>query len=317
MSFLSINVRGVGEDAKVGWVKRLKINHKATFVGLQETQISDSSNIDVNGGRSAGLISIWDSTCFQNLEVIKNRCFLIVIGKCKNIEGNVNTVNVYGPQSPSEKKKVWNELLRIINERTDMWVVFGDFNVVSALAFNRFIQSANLKDFNMGGEKFTYMSRVDAKLSKLDSFLVVKEAWNQFVGYGTPDVYWAAKFKLLKDSIKKWRRDASLTEKKEYNDTMTLVNELEKLAATRPLKNRRNLLHGLMINGRWSTEANEIKEEVFRFYLNKFSEDHVCRPKLSNSQFKSIPMMEAIRIESPFSLEEVKASIWDCGSEKV
>lgn len=49
MSFLSINVRGVGEDAKVGWVKRLKINHKATFVGLQETQISDSSNIDVNG----------------------------------------------------------------------------------------------------------------------------------------------------------------------------------------------------------------------------------------------------------------------------
>lgn len=170
----------MGEDAKVGWVKRLRLNHKATFVGLQETQISDHTNIDINGcwgsnnfdyvavdssGRSGGLISMWDSSCFQKLEVIKNRCFLIVISKCKNIEGNVNTVNVYGPQSSSEKKKVWIELLRIIKERTGMWVVFGDFNVVrnpsercnshfcpySDFAFNKFIQSANLKDFNMGG----------------------------------------------------------------------------------------------------------------------------------------------------------------------
>lgn len=187
------------------------------------------------------------------------------------------------PSPPSEKKKVWSELLRIINERTSMWVVFGDFNVVrnpsercnshfcpySALVFNSFIQSVNLKDFNMGEEKFTFMSRVDAKLSKLDRFLVcpnylssfplsavtahprelsnhspitlictdsdfglipfklfnfwllkdgfdqiVKDAWNQFVGYGTPDAYLVAKFGFLKESIKKWRRDASLTEKK-------------------------------------------------------------------------------------------------------
>lgn len=160
----------------------------------------------------------------------------------------------------------------------------------------------------------------------------------------------------------------ALLKKKEYNDTMTLVNDLEKLAETRPLssaemdvwntgikkimewerlkaldlkqkarvkwtisgdenskffhgyinsKNRRNLLHGLMINGRWSSsDVNEIKAKVFRFYSNKFSENHVSKPKLINLQFKSISTMDAIRVESPISHEEVKAAIWDCGSEK-
>lgn len=152
-----------------------------------------------------------------------------------------------------------------------------------------------------------------------------------------------------------------------YNDTRSVVNNLVKIAETRPLstaeldvwntgikkieewerlktldlkqkarvkwiidgdenskffhgyinnRNRRNLLHGLMINGRWSTDVNEIKAEVFRFYSIKFFENHVSRPKLINPQFKSISMMEAIRVESPISLDEVKAAIWDCGSEK-
>lgn len=49
MNFLSLNVRGVGETVKTSWVRRLKVKHKATFVGLQETQLAYSSNIDVVG----------------------------------------------------------------------------------------------------------------------------------------------------------------------------------------------------------------------------------------------------------------------------
>lgn len=128
---------------KVNWVRRLKIHHKATFVGLQETQISNFSKINVKGcwdsnkydfdgvesnGRSGGLISIWDTRCFQKLEAIKNQHFLVVIGKCKNIDGNLNMVNSYGLQSLADKKKLWKELLRIKNEKHGMWVVFGDFN---------------------------------------------------------------------------------------------------------------------------------------------------------------------------------------------
>lgn len=74
-------------------------------------------------------------------------------------------------------------------------------------------------------------------------------------------------------------------------------------------------MHGLMINGHWTTEVNKVKEEVFRFYKKKFTEDHVSRPKLINPLFKTISMMDAIRIESSFSLEEVKATILDRGSK--
>nr|KAJ0218199.1 hypothetical protein LSAT_V11C300109140 [Lactuca sativa] len=167
---------------------------------------------------------------------------------------------------------------------------------------------------------------------------VVIDAWNQFMGYGTPDAYLAAKLRFLKELIKKWRKEEGKKETKVFSDTKNMVNELEKLAEFRPLttmetmylkqkakikwtvdgdentkffhgyinnKNMRNLLHGVMINSHWTTEVNEIKEVVFKFYERKFKEDHVSRPKLINS-----------RIESPFSLEEVKAAIWQCKSEK-
>ncbi|XP_023771170.1 uncharacterized protein LOC111919827 [Lactuca sativa] len=454
MNFLSLNVRGVGEVGKTSWVRRLKVKHKATFVGLQETQLSSSSSIDVDGcwdsiefdyasvdanGRSGGLISICDTSVFQSFHVIKNRHYLVVCGKYKNPSASVimNIVNVYGPQSISEKKKVWLELLNIINGRPGTWVVFGDFNAVrdpgarsnsqfcpySASDFNRFIHEANLKDYNMGGERFTYMSRVDAKLSKLDRFLtcpnylqlfpfsyvtahprdlsdhspitllsgesdfgpipfkffnlwllkegfdkVVSDAWNCFRGFGTPDAYLAAKLRFLKDKIKLWRKDSDQKEREEVTVIWDAVKDLEKVAQSRPLsvdelqcwsdgikkitecdrlkaldlkqkarikwtmdgdenskffhgyinsKNRTSLLHGLMINGRWTTGVNEIKEEVYRFFHDKFMDAHLVRPKFCNPNFKSISMMDAIRIESPFTPEEVKAAVWDCGCEKV
>lgn len=194
---------------------------------------------------------------------------------------------------------MWDELIRIKNERPGMWVVFGDLNAVRypsercnskfypscAFAFNKFIQEADLKEFNMGGERFTFMSWVDAKLSKLNRFLVcssylnsfpfsaviahprelsdhspitlqsavsdfgpipfklfnswlfregfdqiVSDAWNQFMGFGTSDAYFAAKLRFLKNSIKKWRKEEIQKEMKELSDTKFLVKDLEKLA---------------------------------------------------------------------------------------
>ncbi|XP_023764125.1 uncharacterized protein LOC111912612 [Lactuca sativa] len=345
-------------------------------------------------------------------------------------------VNVYGPQSPSEKKKLWEDLTRIRYEKPGYWIVFGDFNVVrypserchsrfcpsSAYAFNKFIQDADLKEFNMGGEKFTFMIRSDAKLSKLDRFLVcsgylnsfplsavtahprelsdhspitlqsavadfgpipfklfnswilkegfdqlVIDTWSRFVGYGTPDAYLAAKLKFLKNAIRKWRKEVSKKESKELDDSISMIKNLEKQAEIRPLtaleicnwnddikkiselerlktmdlkqkarikwtidgdenskffhgfinrKNRRNHIHGLTINGRWTTEVNLIKEEVLNFFKSKFSENTTVRPKFINPAFKTLSTMEAIKIEAPFSLEEVKDAVWQCGSDK-
>lgn len=75
MNCMSLNIRGMGEKDKLEWVRRLKTSQKLHFIGIQETQIADFSNIKiidcwdddnfdydfVNAtGRSGGLVCIWD-----------------------------------------------------------------------------------------------------------------------------------------------------------------------------------------------------------------------------------------------------------------
>lgn len=79
---------------------------------------------------------------------------------------------------------------------------------------------------------------------------------------------------------------------------------------------RKNQITGLMINRRWSSDVKEIKLEAFRFFRSKFHEQWVSHPLLINPNIRSIDMMDAIRLEAPFSLEEVKNAIWMCGGVK-
>lgn len=121
---MTLNVRGIGEEAKVNWVRRMKHLHKANFVGLQETQLIEYERIDTHGcwgdqdfncegvnssGRSGGLLSIWNKDCFIKKEVLKSRHYLIIIGKWIGIEGDTILANIYGPHNLREQKELWKE----------------------------------------------------------------------------------------------------------------------------------------------------------------------------------------------------------------
>lgn len=82
------------------------------------------------------------------------------------------------------------------------------------------------------------------------------------------------------------------------------------------INKRKNKIVALMINGKWSTGINKLKNEAFSFFQNKFSEQWVSRPKLVNPNIKFIDMMDAIRLEAPFSVDEVKKAVWACGGDK-
>lgn len=71
-----------------------------------------------------------------------------------------------------------------------------------------------------------------------------------------------------------------------------------------------------MINGTWSSDVKEIKDEAFSFFQQKFKERWILRPKLVNPYFKSISMMDVIRIVAPISLNEVKVVVWACRGDK-
>lgn len=139
MNCLSLNIRGIGEEYKVSWVRRLTSRYHTTFLGVQETQLSDENNIDVTGcwyngdfgfaatpstGRSGGLLSIWDTKLFQVEEVIKARHFLIIIGKWSGVQDQMIFANVCGSHDPQNKKKLWEDLSQIKSVKTGTWIIF-------------------------------------------------------------------------------------------------------------------------------------------------------------------------------------------------
>lgn len=81
-------------------------------------------------------------------------------------------------------------------------------------------------------------------------------------------------------------------------------------------KHRRNTFHGLMVNGKWVSSLEEVKYEALRFFKGKFIESLISRPKLISPYLKSISMMEAIKLEAPFTLDEIKYAVWARGSDK-
>jgi len=81
-------------------------------------------------------------------------------------------------------------------------------------------------------------------------------------------------------------------------------------------RNKKNHLHGLTINGTWTGEPNEVKQEAFNFFSQKFKERWPNRPKLRSNDFSSISQADQNFQEAPFTISEVKATIWACGNEK-
>lgn len=75
MNFLSLNANGLGEEAKLSWIRNLRVSNKVNFICLQESHITDASkirfqaiwgnkNFDMEvvdaSGRSGGIVSIWN-----------------------------------------------------------------------------------------------------------------------------------------------------------------------------------------------------------------------------------------------------------------
>lgn len=201
MNALSLNIRGVGESHKVDWIRRLKQVHMIDFIGIQESRVTDYNRIDFVGcwgspdfefaavnptGRSGGLFCIWDPIIFSKINIMSSRNYLEISGHWKGVPRITTFVNVYGPQSTTDKRALWSELITLKNGLSGAWIFLGDFNAVrfeherfnsvfckaTAIDFNRFITEADLHEFNMGGSKFTYLRDDGFKLSKIDRFLV-------------------------------------------------------------------------------------------------------------------------------------------------
>ncbi|XP_058727137.1 uncharacterized protein LOC131598567 [Vicia villosa] len=81
-------------------------------------------------------------------------------------------------------------------------------------------------------------------------------------------------------------------------------------------KRRHNHIGPLLSSGSLFETVGEVKEEVWRHFLDKFSESESIRRALEGMSFKSISMEEQMGLEYPFLESEIKEAIWDCGISK-
>lgn len=81
-------------------------------------------------------------------------------------------------------------------------------------------------------------------------------------------------------------------------------------------RRRRNEISGIPIQGRWSEDVQEVKTEIFNHFADHYSNVAWDRPTLDGISFKQVSDSDNAILTAPFSEDEIKAAVWDCGSDK-
>lgn len=71
-----------------------------------------------------------------------------------------------------------------------------------------------------------------------------------------------------------------------------------------------------MANGSWVDDPRRVKEEIYTFFENRFVEPKQHRPILDGTRFFGIDQQQNDMLVASFTEEEIRAAVWNCGSEK-
>lgn len=141
-------------------------------------------------GHLGGLFTSWDAELFDltNLESLDN-CLGVSL-KLRSTGLIINIFNVYGPQSSTRKKALWDNLARIgLATGGPSTIFIGDFNCTrfpsdrlscvfdakDEKPFNAKINQSNLLELSLTNARFTWIGP-DNKKSKIDRAFV-NDVW--------------------------------------------------------------------------------------------------------------------------------------------
>ncbi|PWA52254.1 RNA-directed DNA polymerase, eukaryota [Artemisia annua] len=147
-------------------------------------------------GNSGGILSVWDPKFLVKDTVMKDSNFLLVSGLLGDGNSRINIMNVYVPQSNTDKRNLWDKIIRVIQAGRGWWIIFGDFNAVRepderknsvfdpgcARDFNDFVEEAGLREFDLKGLKYTYLVNRcgEFKMSRIDRVFVCDNIFNKW-----------------------------------------------------------------------------------------------------------------------------------------
>nr|GEX30681.1 hypothetical protein [Tanacetum cinerariifolium] len=287
-------------------VMELIRNEKPNVLGIQETKMSEISlclirsmcgnpNVDFVAGRAVGTsgvtLLVWDSLVFTKVDTFSSSHFVGVFGEWFGVNENISLVNVYGPQGSRHKDELWRELLNIMSSIDAVWIFFGDFNAVrsqdkrfgtlfverDAKDFNEFIANGGLHELLMGGHEFVNFG---PKSFKLFNYWMENDSFSEVIenSWKGGDYTGSADI-VLKNKIKKLKLD---------------------------------------IKHWWHAKSAEdaAKKKEILARLEEFRESRLNRPKFRSQLFRRLDEIDVALLEAEFTMDEVKAAVWDCSSSK-
>lgn len=206
---LSWNVRGLNEQNKRLSISNLLRDWKVDIICFQETKVQGLSKSFVqilwgcnhvdwccldSCGASGGILIMWDKRVVEKIDVCVGN-FTLAISFRNVVDRFVWAfAGVYGPNSDSDRRLLWDELAGILSWWSLPWCIGGDFNVtrfpsersgegsLSAMRdFSDFIFDQGLLDFPLAEGTCTWSLRLDPLVwSKIDRFLVSPDWEAQF-----------------------------------------------------------------------------------------------------------------------------------------
>ena len=81
-------------------------------------------------------------------------------------------------------------------------------------------------------------------------------------------------------------------------------------------KKRKAGIKGILKDGTWQTEPNQVKLTFFEHFQERFSRNQEQRWNQDLTNIKQLTEEHKAYMEGPFTEEEIKNAVWDCGREK-
>jgi len=81
-------------------------------------------------------------------------------------------------------------------------------------------------------------------------------------------------------------------------------------------RRRRNSIPFFFVNGVLVEVVQNVRNAMLTYFSSHFQTRHVQRPRMDTLNFRTLSYREGVVLIKPFSMEEVKARVWDCGNFK-
>ena len=144
MKTISWNCRGLGSKGKEEAMLDLISLHHPDILLIQETKLEETAFLQTSKkiwkkkgvaalssrGASGGIGTLWDERKFEAIVIKNSTHWILTVLKHKDTNSLVSLINLYAPNSYSEKIECWNLLREERNNLQGNVILAGDLNLI-------------------------------------------------------------------------------------------------------------------------------------------------------------------------------------------